>query len=115
MPILTIALVNCSLNAGNNYKISSKNILGMSQLCHWNDAMCLVHMFDGFRYLTCGIHAVHLDNNNLSYCQVFDNTTSLTCSFLLARFPAANIAWNITSNNINLLMSHPTSVFVNVE
>ena len=41
MPILTIDLVNCTLDAGNNYRISSENILGTSQPYHWNDAHVL--------------------------------------------------------------------------
>ncbi|XP_062500444.1 uncharacterized protein LOC134177682 [Corticium candelabrum] len=81
MPILTIDPVNCTLDAGNNYRISSENILGTSLPYQWNDA----HV---------------LDNDDLSDCQVIDNTTRLTCSFSLARFPTANIVWNINSNNI---------------
>ena len=59
MPILTIDPVNCALDAGNNYTISSENILGVSQPYHWNDAHVLgtyiQHLFDVFRYLTFGM------------------------------------------------------------
>ena len=62
--------------------------------------MCLVHIFnicfDVLRYLTCA----SVDDDDLSDCQVTDNTTRLTCSFSLARFPTANIVWNMNNNNI---------------
>ena len=41
MPILTIDPVNCTLDAGNNYRISSENILGTSLPYQWNDAHVL--------------------------------------------------------------------------
>ena len=41
MPILTVDPVNCTLDAGHNYRISSENILGTSQSYHWNDAHVL--------------------------------------------------------------------------
>ncbi|XP_062499612.1 mucin-17-like isoform X2 [Corticium candelabrum] len=83
MPILTIDPVNCTLDAGNNYRISSENILGTSLPYQWNDS-----------------HVLDLDNDDSSDCQVIGNTTRLTCSFSLARFPTTNIVWNISKNNI---------------
>ena len=100
MPILTIDPVNCTLDAGNNYRISSENILETSQPYYWNDAHVLgtytQHLFEVFRYLTCA----SIDDDELSDCQVTDNTTRLTCSFSLARFPTANIVWDMNNNNI---------------
>ena len=36
MPLLTISSLNCTLDDGDTYNISSKNILGISQPYHWN-------------------------------------------------------------------------------
>ena len=59
MPILTISAVNCTLDAGNNYRTLYENILGTSQPYHWNGAHVLgtyiQHLFDVLRYLTCSI------------------------------------------------------------
>ena len=59
MPIVTIDPVNCTLDAGNNYRISSENILGTSQPYYWNDAHVLgtyiQHLFHVVRYLTYGM------------------------------------------------------------
>ena len=41
MPIITIDPVNCTLDAGNNYRVSSENILGTSLPYQWNDSHVL--------------------------------------------------------------------------
>ena len=36
MPVLTISSLNCTLDDGDTYNISSENILGISQPYYWN-------------------------------------------------------------------------------